>query len=223
MTETARRWLALPAVAALLALALVGNALARPRIATGGASAVGSTVGRAGFAYLTGLRVFAADLLWNRLDPQMHEYYGGHIGLGHMRFMLPNFYVINWLDPQFVDTYYVGPEILVENGRLEQALALAKEGVDNNPHSGLLIVSWAQYEFEKAHHLGDAVLLADRATRADTVWRSDEEKWDSYAIVKAIYDKAGLKGKASAVQAVKDAISANPNATTTPADSDKTN
>ena len=214
----ARKWWAVPVLAVCLSFVLVGQALAKPQIAASSRVEPGAAVGKAGFAYLTGLRVFAADALWLRLDPQMHEYYGGHTGLGHMRFMLPNFYVINWLDPQFVDTYFIGPEILVDNGKIKEALALAKEGVDNNPRSGMLIVSEAQYYLNETKDLAAAVSLADRATRPDTIWRWDDEKWDSYAIIKAIYTKAGLKDKAAAAQAVKDAIDANPNATSMPAD-----
>ncbi len=208
-----RRWVAVAAVAALLALALSGNALAKPQIAAGSVVEPGAAVGHAGFAYLTGLRVVAADMLWNRLDP-LQDYYT--FGLKHMRFMLPNFFVINWLDPQFVDSYFVGPEILVENGRIKEALALAAQGVENNPHSGLLIVSEAQYYFTHTKDLAKAVELADRAAEPSTVWRWDDEKWDGYAVMEAIYHKAGLEQKAAACQAVKDAISANPHATSQP-------
>lgn len=217
-------------VALALAAVLGGQALAdraAPDVPNG--ALTGRALGRAGFAYLTGLRQFGAALLWNRLEPQMHEYYGGH-GLGKMTFMLPNIKAIVTLDPQFVEAYYVAPEILIESGRepgvsageartrLQAGLDLAKEGVVNNPKSGELLTSYAQLLFTDSKDATAALVYARRATAPDTVWRSDEEKWDGYAIVRDILKKNGLPQQAAAAQAVMDAISANPNATKNPVD-----
>jgi tetratricopeptide (TPR) repeat protein len=210
VTASLRRWLAVAAAAVLLIVALAGNALARPQIAVGTVVEPGAAVGQAGYAYLTGLRVVAADMLWNRLDP-LQDYYT--FGLKHMRFMLPNFFIINWLDPQFVDSYFVGPEILMENGRVKEALALCQQGVDNNPRSGLLISSEAQYYLTKTKNLAEAVRLADRAMQPDTIWRWDDEKWQGYAFMRGIYRKAGMTAKVKQCTAVMHAIDVNPNAT----------
>jgi hypothetical protein len=193
----------------------------------------GQAVGRAGFAYLTGLRQFAAALLWNRLDPQMHEYYGGHIGLGHMTFMLPNVKVITLLDPQFIEGYYVAPVILIESGtlpgtspqeaktRLESGLALAKEGVTNNPNSGILLESYAQLLWTEGKDLKAAVPYAERAMGKGIVWRTDEEQWDALSVLRDLFKKAGLTRDATTAQAIMDAIQNDPNATKNAADSDK--
>jgi hypothetical protein len=189
-------------------------------------------MGRAGFAYLTGLRKFAAALLWNRLEPQMHKYYGA-VGLGNMVFMLPNIKAIVSLDPQFVEGYYVAPEILIESGqkpgipaaeakvRLQTALDLAKEGVINNPKSGLLLTSYAQLLYTGAKDLNAAVPYARAALASDVVWRTDEEKWDQYAIMRAIFEKSGDTTRATAAQTVMDNISADPNATKNPVDTNE--
>jgi len=224
--------------AAIVAMALVavlgGQALAdraAPDVPNG--ALTGRALGRAGFAYLTGLRQFGAALLWNRLDPQMHKYYGGDIGLGKMTFMLPNAKAIVTLDPQFVEAYYVAPQVLIDSGRepgisaqeakvrLNTALDLAKEGVDNNPKSGVLLASYAELLLTQAKDPKAALVYAERAMASDIVWRSDEEEWDAMAGVKAVFKKNGLPTLAAQAQAIQDAIDANPNATMNPVDTDE--
>lgn len=230
-----RRRILLQVAAVLIALSVVlagqwAADAAAPDVPN--AALTGQAMGRAGFAYLTGLRQAAAALLWNRLDPQMHEYYGGHIGLGHMAFMLPNIKVITILDPQFIEGYYVGPEILILSGklpgtsaalaktRLQSGLDLAKEGVTNNPKSGILLISYAQFLWNDGGDLKGAVALAERAMAKDIVWRWDDEEFDSMALAADIFKKAGMPERAAAAMAVKKAIEANPHATRQPADSD---
>jgi hypothetical protein len=218
------------ALAVVLALALVLASQSLADAAAPGApngALTGRAVGRAGFAYLTGLRKFAAAVLWNRLEPQMHEYYGG-AGLGRMVFMLPNIQAIVALDPQFVEAYYVAPEILIESGkqpgvsaqeaasRLKAGLDLAREGAANNPKSGVALASCAELVFTRGNDLKAALPYAEAALASDVVWRTDEERWDMYAILRAIFTKAGDTALAAQVQAVMDAIAADPNATKNP-------
>ena len=189
----------------------------------------GQAMGRAGFAYLTGLRKFAAAFLWNRLEPQMHEYYG-EVGLGKMTFMLPSIKAIVTLDPQFVEAFYVAPQILIDSGvlpgvpsavaaaRLEAALDLAKEGAVNNPKSGIAVTSYAELLLTRAKDPTAALAYAERAMAPDMVWRTDEEQWDAMAVLKAVFEKNRLPGKEAEAQAVMDAIDANPNATMNPVD-----
>jgi hypothetical protein len=226
VSERTRLWLATLVVVAALTVVLAGQSLAdraAPEVPNG--VVTGQVMGRAGFAYLTGLRVFVADLLWNRLDPLMDTYYRAHYGLGHMTFMLPSVEVITMLDPQLIDAYYVAPEILIENGRLpgsspqeakarlQTALELAKEGVINNPKSGLLLQSYAQLLWTYGKDLKAALPYAERAMQKGVVWRTDEEEWDSMAILADIFKKAGMPEQAAAAQAVKTEIDNNPNAT----------
>jgi hypothetical protein len=216
-----------------LALILGGQSLAdaaAPSVPNG--ALTGAAVGRAGFAYLTGLRKFAAALLWNRLDPQMHEYYGGHAGLGRMVFMLPNIKVITMLDPQFVEGYYVAPEILIDSGllpgsppqlsaeRLKAGLDLAREGAANNPNSGILLESCAELLWTRGKDLKAAVPYAERAMDPGVVWRTDEEEWDAMAVLGDIFAKSGDTARAAQARAVQAAIDANPNATKNAADGD---
>ena len=232
---THRRQSTATVLAIVLALALVlgGQALAdvaAPDVPNG--ALTGQAMGRAGFAYLTGLRQFAAALLWNRLEPQMHQYYGG-VGLGKMGFMLPSIKAIVTLDPQFVEAYYVAPEILIDSGlepgvspaeaaiRLQTGLDLAKEGAENNPKSGIALSSYAELLYTRGKDLQAALPYALAALQPGVVWRIDEEQWDQYAVLKAIFQQDGDWVRVHEVQAVRDAIDANPNATMNKSDEDE--
>jgi microcystin-dependent protein len=208
------------ATAAIVVLALLavlgGQALAdvaAPDVPNG--ALTGQALGRAGFAYLTGLRQFGAALLWNRLEPQMHDYYGG-VGLGKMTFMLPSIKAIVTLDPQFVEAYYVGPEILIEHGNLQAGLALAKEGADNNPKSGIALTSYSELLLTRAKDDTAALPYAERAMASDVVWRTDEEEWDAMAVLRLVFEKNGLPARAAEAQAIMDRIAADANATMNP-------
>jgi hypothetical protein len=222
------------AIVLALVLVLGGQALAdvaAPDVPNG--ALTGQAMGRAGFAYLTGLRQFAAALLWNRLEPQMHAYYGGDIGLGKMTFMLPNIKAIVTLDPQFVEAYYVAPEILIESGqqpgvtpneaavRLQTGLDLAREGAENNPKSGIALSSYAELLFTRGKDLQAALPYALAALRPDVVWRTDEEQWDECAALRDIFTKADDWVRVREVLSVMDAIDANPNATMDKSDEDE--
>jgi tetratricopeptide (TPR) repeat protein len=208
------------ATAAIVVLALVailgGQALAdrvAPDVPNG--ALTGQALGRAGFAYLTGLRQFGAALLWNRLEPQMHDYYG-RVGLGKMGFMLPSVRAIVMLDPQFAQAYYVAPEILIDSGQLQAGMDLAKEGVENNPRSGLLLASYAELLLTRSKDATAALAYAERTLAPDTVWHTDEEQWDAMANMRAVFERNGLPGMVAEAQAIMDAIDADPNATMDP-------
>jgi hypothetical protein len=226
VSERTRPWLATLAIVLALAVVLAGQSLAdraAPEVPSG--VVTGQAMGRAGFAYLTGMRVFVADLLWNRLDALMDTYYRAHYGLEHMTFMLPSVEAIVTLDPQFIDAYYVAPEILIDNGllpgtspqvarsRSQTGLALAKEGVTNNPKSGLLLTSYAQLLWTRGKDLKAALPYAERAMQKDAIWRTDEEEYDSMAIARGIFKEADLPAQTAAAQAIMTAINNNPHAT----------
>jgi hypothetical protein len=131
------------AAMALVACLLGGQALVDGGVAAVSVTRIDATVGRAGFAYLTGLRRFAALLLWNRIEPQFHAYYADR-PIKEQTFVLPNLRVIVALDPQFIQAYYVAPWVVQANDKVADALAIAREGVANNPRSGLLHSALAQ-------------------------------------------------------------------------------
>lgn len=206
------------ALVACLVAVLLGQAGTDRLAPSGRSESTGRTVGRAAFAYVSGLRVFAAQVLWNRLDPQHHEYYAG-LTIGKELFLLPNLRLIMLLDPQFVAAYYEVPWILADNDRIADALAVAREGVTNNPKSGLLHASYAQILYLKTRDIAGAVEQADLALQPDTFWTDETEQWESLRIVEDVYIKAGEKDKAARVTAILDALSAKWGPTGTPPNS----
>lgn len=146
------------------------------------------SAGRAGFAYLAGVRTFAAAVLWNRLDPIFHEHYQ-ELPVAEQLNLLPMIRIVNWLDPQFVDGYYISAWILSQRGETEQAYEIASEGVENNPDSGILRTSYAQILYLNGEKTR-AVSEAEHAFEA-TEWRDDFEKHDSYNILASIFKVSG--------------------------------
>ncbi|HET6498719.1 MAG TPA: hypothetical protein VFH17_06695, partial [Coriobacteriia bacterium] len=62
------RALALLLAGVFLALALAGQAVAGTLVPASEKGGAGAAIERAGFSYLTGIRTYAAAVLWNRLD-----------------------------------------------------------------------------------------------------------------------------------------------------------
>ncbi|MDZ4063912.1 MAG: hypothetical protein U1E22_04510, partial [Coriobacteriia bacterium] len=110
---------------ALVAILLVGQAGTDISMPT--RTPAGRELGRAGFAYLSGLRVFAAYVLWNRIEPVFHGYYEG-VALDQQTYALPTVNLVLALDPQFEDGYYTVAWILAQRGDVSGGLELAKRG-----------------------------------------------------------------------------------------------
>lgn len=195
--RTSLVWVSL-ALVVLLCVVIVGQAVADSMVPASGGSATNEVIGRASFAYLTGIRVFVAQVLWNRLDPIMHEYYS-NVPLRKQRYMLTTFNLITLLDPDFVPPYYIGPWILAREDHVPEALALAAQGVKNVPHSGLLRTSYAQVLMLYGDDLDAAVKQADIAISGAVTWDDAIEQHDAYEILRAVYTKAGLTDKADEV------------------------
>lgn len=176
-------------VVALLALMLVGQAGADTLVPVTEKTGTGQSVERAGFAYLTGVRTFAAAVMWNRLDGLFHTYYGG-VPLDEQIYMMPTLNMVTLLDPQLVQPYYVASWILVRHGEHEEGMALAARGVQNNPRSGLLRVNYAQLLFLFTEDL-DAAEEQAEAALGDVVWMDILEQHDGYAQIQPIFKKTG--------------------------------
>jgi len=187
-------WVAV-AIVLLVVTVLIGQSLTDMSAATIGESGTGEVLGRASFAYLSGLRVFVAQVLWNRIDPLLHEYYSD-VPLRKQIYMLTTFNAITMLDPQFEQPYYVGPWILAQEGEVDEALDLAAQGVENNPDSGLLRASYAQMILLFGDDLELAVEQADIAAGDSVAWADKIEQHDAYGVLRFVYSKAGLETKA---------------------------
>jgi tetratricopeptide (TPR) repeat protein len=85
---------------------------------------------------LGGVRQSLAAIMWSRTDTLFHEYFGGDLSKEQLIF--PYYRLITKLDPHFEMAYYFASFILCRLGRVKQGVALALEGVRNNPNSDLL-------------------------------------------------------------------------------------
>ncbi len=182
-------------VVVLMVGLLLASQAATDTLTSSEISQTGAIIERAGFAYLTGLRVFAAAVIWNRLEPTFNGYYEG-IPLKDQLYILPTVKAVIALDPQFIDSYYVASWILARRGDTETAFDLAAQGVENNPDSGTLRASYAQllFLFGDEEDLQEAVRQADTAV-AEADWKDLAEQHDAYAIFGAVYRGAGLTAK----------------------------
>ncbi len=187
----------LSATRVAIALALAGllivvavQLISPPSPARGAGSAETGALGRAGFAYLTGLRTFAAAVLWNRLDPIMDKYEPG--GLSHAQYMLPSIQLVTWLDPKFEQAYYVGQWIIARHGgTLAEAKAMTRDGIAANPRSGLLLASYAQLlQGASKTTVPSAYEWAKKAIEPGVTWHTVEDEYDEYGVLRVIFEIA---------------------------------
>jgi tetratricopeptide (TPR) repeat protein len=206
---TARRGANLALGTLLAASLLAGQAVTDASMHARGGPQAGEVFGRAGFAYLTGLRRFAALLLWNRLEPQYHEYYSGR-SLKDQTFLLPNLRVVLMLDPRFIQAYYMAPWVVRDNGLVDDAIAIARQGAADNPDSGLLHTSLAQILYLERRDQAESLREADLAMRPDQLWADATEQWESMKIIADIYRSAGLADRAETAIAITKQLEAAP-------------
>jgi hypothetical protein len=202
-------------VAALLVVLLAAQAGAAALVPVGQSAETGRVIGRAGFAYLSGIRTFSAAVVWSRLDPQFDLYYGNK-ALSDQTQMLPMMRLVQMLDPQFVQAYYIASWIVARRGDPAEGFRIAREGIARNPRSGLLRSSYIEnmmlednervMQGQSRVHVKEAVKQADAAVRPDMIWTDDAEKLEGYAVIAAAYRIAGMEEQAQAAKAVAAAL-----------------
>lgn len=189
-------------VLAVLFVSLIfgGQALADHAEPQASGAATTDAIGRAGFAYLNGFRTYAAALLWNRLGPIEHTYYED-TSIRKATYAVPTINAVIHLDPKLIDAYYVGAWIVASNGRIAEAIDLARQGVEANPQSGLLRVSYAQTLENWGDDLPAAYEQAIIAMGSEMEWRDGFEQHDSYAIIGSIMRLSGDEARAAVIAA----------------------
>jgi hypothetical protein len=197
-----RRTVATAALSAVLALALIVGAqfLAvafAPPVSQTSQSAI---IGQAGFAYLGGLRMMGAGLLMARVDPQFHQY-GQTAHFQDRLDLLPTIRLVQLLNPQLEQPYYDVSYVLMVRGKKADALALAKEGIVNNPTSGLLRANYAQLLFIENKHKNLALMLeqAKVGLSPSATYSSIDDEFESYGVFRTVYVLAGDKAMAAEV------------------------
>jgi tetratricopeptide (TPR) repeat protein len=218
MSARARNQLVVALVIALV-VALGGQALADAVVPEADASVTNRAVGRATLSYVTGLRTFAAAVLWVRMDPILHNYYDD-VDLANQRYMLSTIAVVQVLDPHLSQPYYVGSWILVRNDRVDDAIEMAERGVAENPKAGILWVNLGQLRQFYRNDLPGAVEAAQQALADDMQWTDDVERHNAFPIMGAIFRKAGREDLDALVQAELDRIDAELGDTLAPEDHD---
>lgn len=178
------------AVVLCLALLFGGQALTDASAAELGRADTGELIGGTTSSYLTGLKRFAAAALWNRMDPVFHNYYPG-MALDDQLYMLPTIAMVQALDPQLVQPFYIGSWMLIRNDRLEEGVAMAERGALENPDAGILYVNLAQLQMLYADDLPAAVDTGTQVLEREMWWSDFEEKYNAYPILRAIFKAAG--------------------------------
>ena len=193
----------------LFALLIGAQGLAAANAPAGGVASTGRLVGQTGFAYIGGLRTFAAAVLWNRLDPIWDDYYGNFDA--KFAVFIPTMRLVTMLDPQFQQSYYVTSFWLQRTGRAPQALDVAELGLKNNPTSGLLRANLAQLLIiqSKGKVTPRMLTLAREGVSKNATWANTDDQFEGYGIFKAVFDRAGLKSAAKAVRAAQLVLQAN--------------
>jgi len=194
-------------VALLAAVLLGGQALADATSPPGGTASTGRVMAQTSYAYLGGLRTFAAAVLWNRLEPLFHGYYGDR-SVAELVEFLPTMRLVQILDPQFEQAYYNSSFILARRDKVKDGLAIAREGIKNNPNSGLLLANYAQLLMiqDKKANLAEMVRLADQATRDGVRWASMDDQFEGYGIFAVVYNLNGNQEMVTTLKKAQDAL-----------------
>jgi len=196
------RWILV--VVALVVVLFAGQALAASSAPAGGIASTGRVMGQTGFAYLGGLRTFAAAVLWNRLEPLFHGYYQGR-EVSQLKEFLPTMRLVQALDPQFEQAYYNAAWIVARRGRVDDALEIAREGVANNPNSGLLRANLVQILLvqDKQKNLPEAYKLAVAGIKPGVYWANGDDQYEGYGIFRTVFK---LKNETATVDAINAAL-----------------
>lgn len=183
-----------------LTLVLGAQAAADALVPEASGTQTTEAVGRAASSYLTGIKTFAAAVVWNRLEPVMHGYYSG-VSLGEQRYMLSSLALVMALDPQQTQAYPIGSWILADNDRVADALKVAERGVETNPRSGLTLSNLAQMQYLYGDGLSVAAVTAERALGEDVEWMDAQQKHQWYPVLGDILRRAGRDDLDATVQA----------------------
>jgi len=149
-------------------------------------------VGRASFAYLSGIRTFAAAVLWNRLEPQFHEYYVDR-ALPEQTHMLPTLRIVQTLDPEFQPVYSQAAWIVARRGDATTGVQIARQGVEANPRAGALRANLVQILLyvDKNRYREEILRNSTAGMGGDITFMDDAEEFESLAVIAAAFKVFG--------------------------------
>jgi tetratricopeptide (TPR) repeat protein len=177
----------------LIALTVLEGAIYQERVKAGLVStALPLKAGQNTWKFLGSLRTVAAAYLWLRVDRIHHEYYGD---LTREQELVPYYRIITWLDPRWVDAYYVGSYLLYLYKQPEESLKFAEEGVRLNPNSAKLNFNLGQLYVLTKNYSQSLPYL----NKALSLTRDKREKFLVYQLLYVAYKNLGEKDKARKV------------------------
>lgn len=167
----------------------------------GGVASTGRLIGQTGFAYIGGIRTFAAAVIWNRLEPLFHDYYSGE-SLAKTKWALPAMNMVQILDPQFLQAYYEASYNVYRLGKKQEGIRIARSGVENNPKSGFMRANYAQLLMidDPKGNLKEMVKQANVGMGKDMYWSNTIDLYEGMAIFRAVYRIDGQTQKADNIQ-----------------------
>lgn len=192
-------------VAVICICLIVGaQALAAASAPKAGTLSQTAVVGQAGFAYLGGLRLFGAGLLYARLDTQLHQYNSGK-NIKDRLDLLPTIRLVQALNPQLEQPYYYVSFVLQQRGMHKEALALAQDGIKANPTSGLLRASYVQLLMmqDRKGNLPTMIQQAQAGLSPKAQYSSVDSQFWSYGVYKSVAHLAGDKEAEQAINAAQ--------------------
>lgn len=197
-------------LATALAVALIaGQALAVASAPAGGVAPTGRVIGQTGFAYLGGLRTFTAAVLWTRLEPLYDGFYQGR-QVKDLQEFLPTMRLVQTLDPQFEQVYYNAAWILARRGRVDEGLTIARDGIANNPDSGLLRANYIELLLldDKTAHLDEAYGHAVFGIGPKARWANSNDQFEGYGIFRTVFSLTGDQATVDRINAFQAQLSA---------------
>ena len=101
--------------------------------------------------------------------------------------------IVQALDPQFEQTYYVAAFMLARNDRWPQALELAREGIANNPKSGFMRANYVQLLLmqDPEKNLREMLEQTQQALDPQMTWGTPDEQFEAYGTFRTVFKLAG--------------------------------
>ena len=195
------RWVIVFALlfAVLLGAQAVGAATAPP----GGVTSTGRLLGQTSFAYLGGLRTFAAAMLWNSIDPEFHEYESVHKTLDETYIVfLPTVHLVLALDPRFEQGYYTASFFLARMGHVDKGVALAQDGIRNIPTSGLLRSNYIQLlrMQDKVGNRPEMLRQAKLGLAPTIQFANVDDEFEALGVFRSVFTEIGDTATAAAIK-----------------------
>jgi hypothetical protein len=192
-----------------LALALVVGAQALAQVSAPPVHQISQAklIGQTGFAYLGGLRVMAAGLLWGTLDAQFHQYMSDS-DIKDRLDLLPAIRAVQLLNPQLEQPYYFTSYVLAKRNRMNDALELAREGIKNNPRSGLLRANYIQLLLMQGKKSSLPLMLeqARIGLGPNIEFVSADDAYESFSIFSVPFKLTGDMAAVKAIDATKEEL-----------------